>query len=150
MIINKSARYVTAYLMWLIGLLLGLWLAIISRDDFLGILAQFYIRDSPTYLQRAKFFDKAFIVVLGLLWLIFMIASEEYYRNAAARGKLLKRFANLTGLLLLFIFVVDLILFWLQGVSTGDWFRWLVLTGELVIGIVFLLFSRSSPSSGSG
>jgi len=55
---------------------------------------------------------------------------------------LLKRFAKIAGPVILLAFVADLFLFWLQGAPGGNWSRWLILAGELVIGIVFLRYAR--------
>ena len=55
-----------------------------------------------------------------------------------ASNDLIKRFAKVTGSVLLGIFGVDLILFWLQGVGRGDWLRWFMLAAELGIGITLL------------
>jgi len=143
MIIKKSINYVIAYALWIVTILLGLWFVILARSDFQGALATFYARGSVTYIQRARFFDQIFVFVLGLLWLVFMVVTEWYFRTGAPRPDWLKRFAQVAGPVILLVFVADLFLFWLQGASSGNWLRWLVLAGELVIGIVFLLYARS-------
>jgi hypothetical protein len=48
-----------------------------------------------------------------------------------------------TGPVLLGIFIVDLILFWLQGAGGGDWLRWFILAVELGIGMALLRSARS-------
>ena len=96
------------------------------------------------YAQRVDFADKVFSILLGLAWLVFMIIVEAYFRAGASRDDLLKRFARVTGPVLLGIFGVDLILFWLQGVGGGGWLRWSMLAAELGIGIILLMFARVS------
>ena len=54
----------------------------------------------------------------------------------------MKRFARVTGPILLCIFVADLILFWLQGIGYDDWLRWLILLAELIMGSVLVLYGR--------
>ena len=85
---------------------------------------------------------KVFFLILGLGWLVFMIIVEAYFRAGARHEDLLKRFARVTGPVLLSIFGVDLILFWLQGVGGGNWFRWFILAAELGLGIALLVSAR--------
>ena len=144
MIIKKSINYVIAYVLWFVTILLGLWFVMLARSDLQGALATYYVRGSVTYIQRARLFDQVFVIVLGLLWLVFMVVTEWYFRTGALRPDWLKRFARVAGPVILLVFVADLFLFWLQGVSSGNWLRWLILAGELVIGIVFLLYARPS------
>ena len=143
MIIKKSINYVIAYALWIVTILLGLWFVLLARSGFQGALATFYIRGSVTYVQRARFFDQVFVLVMGLLWLALVVITEWYFRSGAQRPDLLKRFARVAGPVILLVFVADLFLFWLQGLSSGNWLRWLILAGELVIGIVFLLYAKS-------
>jgi len=143
MIIKKSLNYVIAYALWIVTILLGLWFVLLARGGFQGALATFYVRGSLTYAQRARFFEQVFVLVMGLLWLALVLITEGYFRSGAQRPDLLKRFARVAGLVLLLVFVADLFLFWLQGVPSGNWLRWLILAGELALGIVFLLYARS-------
>jgi hypothetical protein len=145
----KTIKYVSAYLMWVVDLGLAFWFFIISRTVFLGIFALSYKSGQLVYAQRVDFADKVFSILLGLAWLIFMIIVEAYFRAGASRDDLLKRFASVTGLVLLGIFCVDLILFWLQGVGTGGWLRWFVLAAELSAGIVLLMLARFQPRANS-
>ncbi len=88
------------------------------------------------------FLDKAFIIILGLTWLALMVIIEEYFRNGVQKGDLFKRIARMTGPILLCIFVVDLLMFWLEGVRAGNWIRWLILAGELGIGLALLAYAK--------
>jgi hypothetical protein len=133
--------------MWIADLGLTFWLAFISRTVFLGIFALSYeggqsVYAEVVYAHRVDFADKVFSIILGLGWLVFMIAVEAYFRAGVSRGDLLKRFARVTGPVFLGIFGVDLILFWLQGVGRGDLLRWFLLAAELGIGIALLVLVR--------
>ena len=139
---TKIIKYLGAYLMWLIDLGLAFWLIFISRTAFLGIFALSYKEGQLAYAHRVDFADKVFSIVLGLGWLVFMIVVEAYFRSGASGDDLLKRFARVTGPVLLGIFGVDLILFWLQGVGGGDLLRWFILAAELGIGIALLVSAR--------
>ncbi len=145
--LKQGIRYVWAYVLWIVVLLLALWLLIIGRTDFLGVLGAFYVGDSATHAWRARFFDRVFTLVFGLIWLVFMIVTEASFRKGALRPGLLKRFARIAGPLLVLIFVADLFLLWLQGIATGNWMRWLALVGELAAGILLLWYARSFKSS---
>lgn len=138
----KIIKYASAYLMWIVDLGLTFWLGFISRTTFLGLLASSGRAGQLTYNHQAEFADKLFSIVLGLGWLVFMIATEAYFRTGVLRDDLLKRFARVTGPVLLCIFCVDLILFWLQGSSGGNLLRWFMLAAELGIGIALLVSVR--------
>ena len=145
----KIIKYVGAYLMWIVALGLSFWLFLMSRTVFLGLFALSYRGGNLVYAQRVDFADKVFTILLGLGWLVFMIIAEAYFRAGASRDDLLKRFARITGPVVLGIFGVDLILFWLQGVGRGGWLRQSVLAAELGMGILLLMLARlqSKPNS---
>jgi len=139
---KKVTNNVIATGMWIVDLALAFWLFYISRDAFLGILALFYKKGDWEYSKLVSFADKAFMLILGLSWLAFMIIVEEYLRAGVQKNDLLKRFARVTGPVILSIFVVDLILFWLEGISGGNWLRWLILAAELGVGLAIYLFAK--------
>jgi hypothetical protein len=145
----RIIKYVGAYLMWIVDLGLSFWLFLMSRTVFLGLFALSYKGGKLVYAQRVEFADKVFSLLFGLGWLVFMIIVEAYFRAGASRDDLLKRFAGVTGPVVLGIFGVDLILFWLQGVGGGGWLRQSVLAAELGIGIILLMLAKfqSKPNS---
>ncbi len=144
--VKQGIRYVWAYVLWIVVLLLALWLLIIGRTDFLGAMAAFYVGDSATHSWQARFFDRVFTLIFGLAWLVFMIVTEASFRQGARRPGLLKRFARIAGPLLVLIFIADLFLLWLQDAAGGNWLRWLALAGELAAGILLLWYARSGFS----
>lgn len=144
---TKIIKYVGAYLMWIVDLGLTFWLIFISRTVFLGALALSYNEGHLAYAHRVEFADKIFSIILGLGWLGFMIVVEAYFRAGALRDDLFRRFARVTGPVLLGIFSVDLILLWLQGVGGGTLIRWLILAAELGIGIALLVSVRYPSKS---
>lgn len=143
----RLMRYVNAYVMWVLDLGLAFWLIFISRTVYLGIFAIFYKPGAWIYSRRVDLVDKVFLLILGLGWLVFMLLVEAYFRAGALHDDLLKRFARVTGPVLLGIFGVDLILFWLQGTGGNNWLRWLILAAELGIGMTLLVSVRSQSKS---
>jgi len=146
---NKIVKYAMAYGMWIVDLGLSLWLFYISRTVLLAILALFYQPGNFEYSKAIDLIDRIFTVVLGLGWLAFSIITEDYFRTGALKIGLMKRFARATGPVLLCIFFVDLILFWLQGVSSTNWLRWLILAVELGVGITLVLYGKKESTQKS-
>ena len=144
---SKVLRYVVAYGMWLVDLALSVWLFVLSRSALVAFLARSYQQGDFRYSKMAKAADEVFTVLLGIGWLGLIILTEEYYRRGAIDEGLTKRFARVTGPILLVAFVVDLLLFWLQGFGGAGWLRWLILAAELVLGVSLVRCGRRSASS---
>jgi hypothetical protein len=144
---KKITDYVLAYAMWIIDILLGIWLVLISRTAILGIFALSYKEGKLQYAHMVDFIDKAISLAFGLGWLAFVIVSEEYLRAGIPKKNLIRRFARLTGPELLIIFVVDLILVWLGGIASSDLLRWLILAAELGFGIMLYTYAKNTLPS---
>ena len=138
----KVFKYAIAYGMLLVDMGLAAWLFIMSRTALLAFLAISYEPGAIRNLKRAQVIDQTSTILLGLGWLALLIFAEGYYRTGALEDGLVKRFARVTGPILLCVFAVDLILLWLQGMGGADWLRWPVLLAELIIGSVLLVYSR--------
>ena len=144
---KKVANQFLAYGMWIVDLLLAFWLAFLSRNVILEILALFYNKTSWSYPRWVVVIDRVYTLMVGLGWLVFMIVVEHYIMAGVKKGNLLKRFTRVTGLVLLSIFVVDLIMFWLQGIGSGNWLRWLILAAELAIGTGMYVYYKSTATT---
>ena len=144
---SKAFRYAIAYGMWLVDVGLSAWLVFVSRTALLTFLALFYEEGDFRYTKRADLTDNIFTLLLGLGWLALVVLTEGYYRAGALEENLQKRFARVTGPIVMCIFLVDLVLFGLQGFGGGDWLRWLILLAELVIGLVLILYARKTAAS---
>ena len=145
---KNAINFVIAYGMWIVDNLLTFWLAFLIRTDFLGVLSLFYKKEQWQYPRQVNFADKVLILLLGLSWIAYVISMEEYFREGVLKENLMKRFSKITGPILLAIFVFDLTLYGLQGF--GNWLRWLILAGELALGISLLAtyltkYSTSTP-----
>jgi len=144
---KKVTDQILAYGMWIVDLLLAFWLAFLSRNVLLEILALFYQKESWSYPRWVVVIDRFYTLMVGLGWLVFMIIVEQYILTGIKKGNLLKRIARVTGLVLLAIFAVDLIQVWLQGIGSNSWLRWLILAAELIIGTGMYVFYKSKATS---
>ncbi len=146
---NKVFKYAIAYSMWIADLGLTVWLFYISRTGLLATLALFYEPGDLAFSHAVDLINKIFTVVLGLGWLVFSIVTEEKFRTSAREDNLLKCFAKFTGPVLLCIFSVDMLLFWLQGIGSDNWLRWLILAAELGIGIALVVSGKKKSTNKS-
>jgi hypothetical protein len=133
--------YVVTYLAWAVVVALGFWLLLVSRQVFLHGAAR-YVGDDIVRGWQARFYDKVFLVVAAAFVLALFTLSESYLRNGIARRNVLQRFAKITSIELLLLFVLDAVLVLLQGVSVNGWLRWFFVAAELVAGIVLLFVGR--------
>ena len=144
---QKISTKILAYSMWFIDLLLAAWLLWISRWALFAFVTP-VIMDPTHYLfpKIVDVMDAVYLLLLGIAWVAFMIYSQKYYAFGARKGNLFKRFARMTGLLLLCIFIVDSAFFYLQGFDTDDWLRLLIISAELVLGLILTLYGRNIPN----
>ncbi len=144
---KKALDYAIAYLLWIVDIVIAILLFFVSRNCLLALMALFLAKGGWIYSQRMNVADRAFVILAGFAWLIFMIFVEQYFRNGVAKEELPIRFYKVSGPLILVLFVVELILFWLQG--PGSLLRWLELAVELVAGIGFLVLANTRLTSQS-
>ena len=140
--------YVMAYLLWFVTLCLGAWFVFISRNTFEVFLGGYYIKEKNQFLlsKQASFLDIVFPVVLWLLWFVMLILTEEYYRRGVQKHNLFKRFAKVSGGLLVLIFFADLCLNLMLGITATGWLRWLITLIELLAGVALLIASKTKPA----
>ena len=144
---RKTIKYISAYGLWFVDLGLATWLLLIARSALMAVPALIFNPETFEYPKRAEVTDKVFVLLLGIGWLAFMVITQEYYSSGLKKGDLVKRFARLTGPLLLCIFVVDSILFWIQGNGANNWLRLLIIIAELVVGLILVIFARIKAES---
>ncbi len=140
-------KIILAYCLWFVDLVLAAWLVFIARTALFAVPALFFHPGTIVYPKRAEVMDTVFTLLLGMGWLAFIIISLEYYQPGAHKGNLIKRFARITGPLVLCIFIVDSILFLLQGIYADNWFRLLIISVELVVGIILVVYSRKNATN---
>jgi hypothetical protein len=145
---KRLLSYVAAYLLWIIAAALGVWFMLLSRSALLDALA-LYAGDSVVRGWQTRFLDKVSAIVIGLLWLAAVIVIEVYFRRGVRQHALLGRFDKVAGLEFLVIFVTDVLLLWVQ-MGSESWWRWLILGGELVLGVALIWIARSIKTSKLG
>ncbi len=145
---KKLPSYVLAYVMWLASFLLWVLFLFRSREAISGLLMRFYLPGSleGTFQRTRVFqsFNQFYFYLGGLVWLVLMIVVENYFREGARRGSLLKRIGKIIGPEVLLLFVFDL----LRTVSAV--FKpldWAALVLELVIGagLIWIAIKAKEP-----
>ena len=133
------------YLYWVVLIALGFWFLVLSREAFLTASA-YYAGDSFVRGWQARFLDKIFVLFVGVGVLVFFYATEGYLRAGVEKGDVLRRFAKVSGGMILAVFVVDLVLLLLQNL-TGVWLRWVVIVAELGLGVGLSWIGRRPPAT---
>jgi hypothetical protein len=84
---RRTLTYALCYLLWIVSVAFGLFDLIISRELLLNIFALV-----GANLWVLSVIDKSGLFILGLAWLVFAIASENYYRKGVGESDLARRF----------------------------------------------------------
>jgi hypothetical protein len=125
-------NYLIAYFMWAVTTLMGLWSFLQFREALLTWLGLYYLNGNLQHKYSAPFITQFSSLIAGLILFILIIVIEEYFRDGAGKGDLIRRIVRVMGLLLLLIAAIDLITIVMLGVAIVGWIR-------LAIGIVELL-----------
>lgn len=100
-------KYILALIAWLIVSALAFWILVVFRQALLSLLSTFYVRDSAPRAWRAGLVDRVYVLVAGLLYLIFILAMQEYIRMGITNNDVLRRLARLVGIELLVLLPID-------------------------------------------
>jgi hypothetical protein len=136
---KKISGYISAYALWLVVLLLGAWAGYLSQRALLGLAAKYYLSDEFMRQTLIRALDRWYVFVVGLIWLVLMVVTEELFRQSVVKGGLFQRFSFFAGFLLLIIFIFDFILFSLVGWNL-DPFRLGILGLELIMCVGLIYF----------
>lgn len=90
---KRTLSYVISYVLWLANSAMGLLVFVFARDAILDTYVAF--RLNPWAMASV---DKFVMILLGIAWLAFIVACEIFYRRGVEEGKLLRRFAVVTGI----------------------------------------------------
>jgi hypothetical protein len=139
---RKILGYFIAYVFWIIILLVAIIFILMSQNTLLTLAAMYYVDDKFMHEMLVRFFDKAYVFILGVIWLIVMVVVEEAFRTGVRKGVLIQRFTLVFGIELILIFIFDFIMWGLQGwLLAFD--RILILTAELILGAGLLYYRKS-------
>jgi hypothetical protein len=138
-------KKIGAYGLWVVLVLLGAWAFILARSTLLTILAN-YAGEAINRTYQARFLNPFLSVILGLILFIFILVSEDRIRQGIKKGIVLRNFSRLLGPLLLFLFILDLIIFIYEKFALVSWLRLLILLAELIVGLVCIYYGWSDRS----
>lgn len=146
--VKKGIDAILFYVFWLVSLALGAWFVIIAREAFETFLGRYFIKspDQFTVIRQARFWDLVVSVVLWILWFAMMIIVEEYYRRGAEKNVMWRRFARVTAILLILIFIASLSQNLMLGFAVVGLLPWLLSVLELFAGIALIIVSRFKPA----
>lgn len=145
---KKGIDTILFYIFWIVSLGLGAWFVIIAREAFETFLGRFFIKSPDQFIiiRQARFWDIVFSVLLWILWFAMMIVTEEYYRRGVTKNVLWQRFARVTGILLILIFIANFSQNLMLGYAVVGWLPWLLCVLELIAGIALITVSRLRPA----
>ena len=139
---RKFLKYVLTYSLWIINFGLAAWLAFITRTVLFAVPSLLFHPGNFQFPKRAEVMDKLFTILLVIGLITFLVITQEYYLKGVKKGDLIERFARITGPIFIGIFIVDSILFYMQGIDPSNWYRLLIILAELALGILLIIYSR--------
>lgn len=131
---TKWVKWVLVYVLWIITAGLGFLCLTSGRNLFISILYAFSVNR-----WVAPAVDKFTFVILGILWLVLVIFTESYYREAVPKKNLWKHFSLITFIELFFLGGAHLTPILITSKLGGlHWASFLLPAIEFIGGIVFL------------
>ncbi|MGC9522718.1 MAG: hypothetical protein ACP5HG_12660 [Anaerolineae bacterium] len=137
--VQKWLKQILVFLAWAINSALGFWMMVVVRNAMLSALAVYYVGESMPRAWRARFLDRAYFVIVGLVYLIFIFAVDGYLRDGLPQRDVFRRFARVAGIQLLVLFPAELFTSLLQRSILGR-FSLFVLPVELILGAALLIY----------
>lgn len=144
---NNWFKQIAIFLLWALSSVLSFWTMIVARQTFLISLANLYVQDDIVRGWQARFFDKVFFIVAGLIWLIAVFFIEGYFRDGIFKHDVWRRAARVFGIELLVLFVFNIITVVAGGVVGGT-LGILLLIGECILGGGLYAFSVITKPKG--
>lgn len=134
---NRATIYLSGYLLWTVTLILGFYILVATREVGLALLAV-----AEMDLKLVALMDKIGFFLFGLAGLALIILTEAYYRNGIVTQRLRERFALVTGIEELLLFLCHGMLMLIPGLSAGVKPDAIQVGAELVIGILGIVSWR--------
>lgn len=101
--VRHTLLIILTYSLWLVSAALSFWVMIWLRNVILIDLSIIIFRGNPWAFRAV---DKFGIVILGLGWLIFVIATESYFRRLLEGRLSARSVAKLFGVEALILIIV--------------------------------------------
>ena len=139
--IEELGKQIKIFFAWLVVSALGAWIFVVTREAMLSLLTTFYVRDSAPRAWRVRFLDRAYFIIAGLAYLVFIFAIDGYLRDGLPKRDVLRRLARVLGIQLLALFPLDLTTYLLQRSLLGEW-AIVVLVVEILGGAALLFYSN--------
>lgn len=83
---------VMVYVLWMVIILLALWVLIVARG---AVNIIYIVLTWNRWVLRAV--DRWSLLLFGIVWLIAIIAIEDYLRQGVEKGQLYQRFTKVAG-----------------------------------------------------
>jgi hypothetical protein len=144
---NNWFMQVAIFLLWALSSVLSFWTILVAHQSFQVSIANLYVQDDIVRGWQARFFDKVFIIIAGLIWLIAVFFIEGYFRDGIAKHDVWRRAARVFGIELIIFFIFNLITALAIG-SAGGTLGILMLIGECVLGGGLYAFSVIAKPKG--
>lgn len=142
--IARFSKFIAAYVAWVFFILLFLAVMFLGRDTLLGYLRNYWSQGSISRQFAINFFDRGYVLLIGILWLILMIVVESYFRNGVIKGNLPHRVSMVFGYEILAIFLFHLLSVLLAGAASLLGLQWILLIGEFVLSAGLIFISRKT------
>jgi len=130
---KKWFIHVLVFLLWALSNALSLWMLVAVRQGFLVSMTNLYVKEDIVRGWQARFFDKIFFIIAGLVWLIGIFLIESYFRGGIEKHDVWRRAARIFGVELFILCIFDLIIV-LVGGNVGGTLSILILIGEGILG----------------
>lgn len=128
---------IIAFIGWIVGALLVVWLFIVVRDAALNLIDTYYVGESVWRARQLETLDKFYALIGSAVGVFLIAAGGAYFQKVGNEPDVFRKLARILGIELLVLALFHGILLALQG-SGGGWQRFLFFGLELSIGLAFL------------
>jgi len=144
--LDKKVKWyhgVLLYLSWFVTVVLAFVIIFMARTA-IRTLYLYFVLNEWVGQAVAALFEKVLIVIVGLVILIFIVFTQDYFYKSLAKNLFLKRVLRILGIELLVIFIFNTFIV-IPKCFSPERVNLLVLIGlELIAGIVLTIFSFRS------
>mgnify|MGYP006296341387 CR=1 FL=1 len=144
--LQRRLNSIVAFLAWIVGALLIVWLFIVARNAILNVIDAFYVGESVWRARQLDVFDKFYALIGSAVGVFLIGAGGAYFRQAGNEPDTLRRVALILGPELLVIASFHAILLAFQAGSGGQGQRFTYFGIELTIGLTCLVYALLARS----